>query len=311
MYIDVVVSPKSGQPVAGLQRQDFTLLDNKAQQTIASFKEVNGRDAAIEAVVMIDAVNAGAQTVDFERIQIDKFLRAEGGHLPYPIALEVFTISGIQVVADFSNDGNALSAELQKANTGLRVIGRSAGFYGAVERLEISIKALTQLAIKLASDKRRKIVLWISPGWPLLSGATAQMDAKQHDQIFASIVGMSSLLQQSSITLYSIDPRGAGEPVIATSYYEDYLKGVIKPSQAEFANLALQVLAVQNGGLAVNSSNNVAGLLNECLAKSAPYYEISFDAAPTEKRDEYHHIEIKLAKAGLTAHTRQGYYAEP
>ena len=26
---------------------------------------------------------------------------------------------------------------------------------------------------------------------------------------------------------------------------------------------------------------------------------------------EYHHLEIKLAKAGLTARARQGYYAQP
>ncbi|MGA9246074.1 MAG: VWA domain-containing protein, partial [Silvibacterium sp.] len=32
IYLDVVVTPKSGPPVAGLQQQDFTLLDNKAPQ---------------------------------------------------------------------------------------------------------------------------------------------------------------------------------------------------------------------------------------------------------------------------------------
>ena len=52
-------------------------------------------------------------------------------------------------------------------------------------------------------------------------------------------------------------------------------------------------------------------LLRECLSDSAPYYEISFDLPPGDKRDEYHHLEIKLAKPGLTARTHQGYYAQP
>jgi hypothetical protein len=32
MYLDVVVNQKSEPPVAGLQQQDFTLLDNKSPQ---------------------------------------------------------------------------------------------------------------------------------------------------------------------------------------------------------------------------------------------------------------------------------------
>jgi hypothetical protein len=40
------------------------------------------------------------------------------------------------------------------------------------------------------------------------------------------------------------------------------------------------------------------------------YYELSFNPPPG-KLNEYHHLEICLAKAGLTARTRQGYYTPP
>jgi hypothetical protein len=89
------------------------------------------------------------------------------------------------------------------------------------------------------------------------------------------------------------------------------LKGISKPSQVQLADLGLPVLAVQSGGLALNFNNDIASLLQECLSDSAPYYEISFDSAPVDRRDDYHHLEIKLAKPGLTARTRQGYYAQP
>src|SRR4029077_9065381 len=98
--LDVVVTAKSGPPVAGLQQQDFTLLDNKHPQTITSFKAVEGREAPIEVIVVIDAVNPTVQTVGYERIEIDKFLRAEGGHLAYPIAFAVLTDRGIQIVGN-------------------------------------------------------------------------------------------------------------------------------------------------------------------------------------------------------------------
>lgn len=38
--LDVVVTDKSGKPVAGLQQQDFTLLDNKEPNKILSFNAV-------------------------------------------------------------------------------------------------------------------------------------------------------------------------------------------------------------------------------------------------------------------------------
>src|ERR1700679_456650 len=79
IQLDVVVTAKSGPPVTDLQQQDFTLLDNNAPQPITSFQVVSGRQALIEIVVVIDAVNAAYQTVAFERSQIDKFLQAEGG----------------------------------------------------------------------------------------------------------------------------------------------------------------------------------------------------------------------------------------
>jgi VWFA-related protein len=99
--------------------------------------------------------------------------------------------------------------------------------------------------------------------------------------------------------------------MMRTSYYKNFLKGISKPSQVDVGDLGLPVLAIQSGGLALNSTNNIAGLLQECVADSAPYYEISFDPPQAERRDEYHHLEVKLAKPGLTARTRQGYYAQP
>jgi len=75
--------------------------------------------------------------------------------------------------------------------------------------------------------------------------------------------------------------------------------------------MGLPVLAVQSGGLALNRSNDVAGLLQECVTETVPYYEMAFDAAASDKADEYHSLEVRIAKAGLTARTREGYYVQP
>jgi VWFA-related protein len=309
IYLDVVVSPKFGPPVADLQQQDFTLLDNKSPRTFTSFQAFTGREAPIKVVLVIDAVNTGTQRVGYERVQIDKFLRAEGGHLAYPVALAVFTDKGISIAAELSSDGNALSDALDKQDIAIRAIGRS-GLYGAAERLQYSLAALHQLTASLAPQPGRKIVLWVSPGWPLLSGPRVELSSKQQQQIFSDVVSFSTQLRQAGITLYSVNPAGSTESMLRASYYKDFLKGVSKPNQVAAGNLGLPVLAVQSGGLALELNNDLTALLQECISDVAPYYEISFDAAPVERPDEYHQLEIKLAKPGLTARTRQGYYAQ-
>jgi VWFA-related protein len=310
IYLDVVVSPKSGPPVADLQQQDFTLLDNKSPRAFTSFQAFTGREAPIKVVLVIDAVNSGAQRVGYERIQIDKFLGADGGHLAYPVALTAFTDKGISIAAELSSDGNALSDALDKQDIAIRAIGRSAAFYGAAERLHYSLAALHQLTASLAPQPGRKIVLWVSPGWPLLSGPHVELSSKQQQQIFSDVVSFSTQLRQAGITLYSVNPAGSTESILRASYYKDFLKGVSKPSQVAAGNLGLPVLALQSGGLALELNNDLTALLQECISNVAPYYEISFDAAAAERPDEYHQLEIKLVKPGLTAHTRQGYYAQ-
>src|SRR5450631_372350 len=59
--LDVVVTPKSGPAVAGLQQQDFTIFDNKALQRITSFRARSGSQDPVHIILVIDAVNTGYQ----------------------------------------------------------------------------------------------------------------------------------------------------------------------------------------------------------------------------------------------------------
>ncbi|MFY9801904.1 MAG: VWA domain-containing protein [Candidatus Acidiferrales bacterium] len=311
IYLDVVVNPKSGPPVTGLAQQDFTILDNKSPQTITSFQAFSGRQAPLQFVVVIDAVNNNVQTTNYARLQIDKFLRAEGGQLAYPFALALLTDQGIQPLTDYSSDGKRLADALDKQNIGLRIVGRSAGFYGAADRLEYSLSAMHQLAAGMAARPGRNIILWVSSGWPLLSGPGVELTSKEEKQIFADIVSFSAQFLAGRITLYAVSPLGAGESVSRGTYYKQFEKGIIKPNQVSAGNLALQVLALQSGGQVFDFNNDVSTLLLDCISDSVPYYELAFDAPPSERPDEYHHLEVKVSKPGLTARTREGYYAQP
>jgi VWFA-related protein len=313
VFLDVVVTPKSGPPVSSLQQQDFTVLDNKTPVTLNSFNALRGRENPIEVVLVVDDVNTGVEHIAYERSEINKFLRADGGHLGHPLALAFLTDSGVKVQDTFSTDGNALSAALDQYRVGLHSITRSSGIYGAAERFDLSLRALHELAEREAARPGRKLIVWISPGWPVLSGPAVeeQMTAKQKQQIFDNVVNLSTLLRRGRITLYSIDPLGSADFAGRAFRWQSFVNGVTKPSQTEYGDVALQVIAVQSGGLALNTGNDITAFLQQCLADTQAYYELSFAPPVDQKRDEYHHLEVRVAKAGLVARTRQGYYSPP
>jgi VWFA-related protein len=311
MVLDVVVAEKSGPPLAGLQQQDFTILDNQAPQTITSFKAVSGREADLAVILMTDPVNASIENFVYSRTEVAKFLRADEGHLAYPTLLATFMEKGVQTEGNFSRDGNALAAALDRNNVGPRsaALDRSAGVYGQEERLQLSLRALDQIVASTAQRPGRKLIIWLSPGWPFM--AEVQLDPNQQQQIFKNLVWLTDDLLEAQVTLYSVDSTGASGNVVRDSYYKQFLKGVTKPGQVYAGNVALQVLAVESGGLALPATNDIAGAVRECLKASMPYYEISFAAPASKQAGEYHRLEIQMPKAGLIARTLHGYYAQP
>jgi len=309
--LDVVVMPKSGRaPVSGLQQADFKVLDNKAPQPIAGFHAYSGGQTPVEIMLVIDAVNSSYQNIAFERGELAKFLTANGGHLANPVSLAVVTDKGTQLQESFSSDGNAINDALEKYTVALRDIRSSAGFYGAEERYQLSLKALNSLVTHVGEQPGRKMIVWLSPGWPLLSGPNIQFSPKQSEVLFAGIVDLSALLRQTRTTLYSVNFLGAAEGVGRALYYEGFTKGVRQPGQAQPADLSIQVLATQSGGLVLNSTG-VADMLQQCMADAQTYYELTFVGQKADQKDQYHQIVVQVDKPGTTVRSLQGYYAQP
>jgi VWFA-related protein len=321
IYLDVVVSSTSGPPVSSLQQKDFTILDNNLPQTITSFEAIDGQRAPTEVVLVIDAVNIGSREAVTEREEISRFLKAEGGHLRHPTAVAILTNNGLQFQEDFSQDGNAIRTALDRYKIPLRSIGRDADRGGAAERFQISFQGFAELVVRERDRPGRKLILCVSPGWPPLFGLGNMRDVRLREQVFGNIVEISTQLREGQITVYSVDPSAIGDigpgltdpPTnhLRPSDRKVYIEGASKPSDVQIDSLALEVLAAQSGGLVLSRGNDLAAELQKCVADARAYYEISFDPAITDRNNEYHHLEISVAKPGLTARTRQGYYSQP
>jgi VWFA-related protein len=312
--LDVVASNKAEQPVAGLEQQDFELLDNKRPQKILSFQAVQhaAPDNPVKAILLVDTVNASFSQLSSERIQLEKFLMQNGGHLPMPVSIVFFSDKGINTQPEASTDGKTEVAFLDQNETSLSVISRAQGISGDYDRIARSLRALRAVAVENLSAPGRKLFIWVSPGWPIPPQPAIDLGPKEKEQIFNTIVTISGLLQVGRITVYSVDPLGTSEAGgLHTDRYKDFMNEIKNAGQAEVGNLALGVIATQSGGRVLYGSNDIGGEIASCLQDADAFYILTFAMPPADDTNEYHHLQIKIDKPGLKARTRSMYYAQP
>jgi VWFA-related protein len=313
--IDVNVTDEHGKLVAGLQQQDFTLLDGKQPLSITSFQQVSDTTPATppaRAILVLDTVNTSFETLSRERNYLQKFFLQNGGRLPIPISLVIFSYSGLNQQQGASTDGNVELDFLNRNPIAVHSDNRAQGEPGQFDRIERSLAALRSLAVGNLNAPGRKLLIWVSPGWPVPMESTLGLTPKEKRQVFNRIVVTSGLLLVSRITLYSVDPLGTDDAgSFLTSRYKNYMGEIKNPTQPQVANLALQIFALHSGGRAFSGSNDIAGELNDCIADASAYYTLSFTPPRADHPNEYHHLEIKIDKPGLKARTRSGYYLQP
>ncbi len=310
IQLNVVVGDKSGQPALNLQQQDFTILDNKTPRPLTSFKLVHAADEPVKVILLIDGVNTSYQTAEVVRKQLVQYLRGAGHALAYPTTTAVLAEDGLKVNQNLSTDGNAISDDLERTVIGLPGSDLTSE-WGPLRRVQVCVNGFQHLLHFSSSLSGRKIILWISPGWPPISQVDFDLTSKGQQEIFNSIVALSTQIRQANVTLYNISPLGVTESLGRADDYQAYLKGIANPRDAQYGNLGVQVLAVQSGGLVLASSNDIASQIQKCLKDAESWYEIAFDPLPSEKPNEYHRIEIRLSQPGPIARTRQGYYSNP
>jgi VWFA-related protein len=316
--LHVVVSGKKPGPIAGLQQSDFAVQLDKKPVPILGFRAVQASTPGsepVETILLIDAVNVGVTRLAYERTEIDHYLRQNGGKLAQPITLVILTDTQTKITPEPTQDGNALADFLKQTETGLREFSGRGGVNEWFEQFQISSKALAQLASLESRRPGRKLLVWISSGWPLLSGPEVNLSSKDQKNLFNQLVFVSTALLQANITLTSVDPIGVADTIsYNTQFYKSFTKGVSTQNQMQIGNLALQVFSLQSGGQVLNASNDVTQLLDQATADAATFYDITIAIPPADHPNQYHDVAVIVEKAGMpgiTARTRTGFYAQP
>jgi VWFA-related protein len=318
VILDAVVTDKKGSVVTGLTRNDFVIREDNAPQEIRSFDAVTAgtstEDATPHTILLVDELNTRFEDMAYTRYSVNRLLHRDGLKLDQPTALYILSNDGLHVLANYTRDPASIDAALSshKAVLPWRLQGN---FYRGIERINISMSALQQIAIASTGTPGHKNIVWISPGLPIFGALV--LEADQQKALFDSIRRLSDQLLKARVSIYSIDPRGvqtnsasfAGGNNFA---YAAYLNGLSQTNDAAFGNLAIQTLATQTGGHVFYGRNDVDREIATSLTDGNTYYTLAYSPANKDFHGEFRKIKITVVnRPDLKVQTRDGYYAMP
>jgi VWFA-related protein len=325
VLLDVVVTDKTGRPLPGLTKDDFTILENGAPQKIASFEAVSAGGSGPEGngarnIILLDELNIEFQDLAYVRNQIVMFL----DHTPVetqPTALMAIGSHGLTMVEDFTRDSQRLKdtlAHLSVFNANPKG-GIDTDTDLTREHAQSALRALSQIARASAGSPHTLNVIWVTRGFPGLVRAGAA-DSRSESQLRA----VATQLIRSRMRLYTIDPAGvvplatlAGAAEVSRGDIRDVRESsaanLLKSAHGEqtTSNGVLGYLTSMLGGLSYFGRNDVNAVLNQAILDGSSSYLISYSPLNTSFDGEYRKIQVHTNIADSTARTRNGYYAVP
>ena len=316
IHLDVLVKDKAGMPISDLPQQAFTVLDNGQPQNLLRFTPVATRNdpSAVSVLIVMDMINPGYDSVTWGREQLDEYLAQEGGALRHRTAIAAMTEDGLQMMSGSTTDGKQLLAEFQKFATDLRPVTQRAGWEGLEQLLQQSLQQFTQMLAIEGTRPGRKLVLIISPGWPMLGLWGSEQDLHSVQQDFNILVALTNAIRDARTTIYRLDPYEIGGVHAGPQdpfYYQDFLKPATDPKRATFPYLGLGVFAVHSGGRVLVTGHDITGEINSVLRDAGAYYELTYAMPPAGASNQYHAISVRVSQPDATVQTISGYYADP
>lgn len=312
--LNIAVTDKSDQPIRGLTQQQFTLLDNKKPLNILAFHEVSAASPQhpAQALILIDGIHTPLSRIADIRRRIADYLRTAGPQLPIPVSFAFLTDSGLKSQEEPTRDSKLLLANIENNPLPQQVHAITTDYQFEADFREKSLNALDLAVSHLSNRPGRKLIIWVTPGWLSFAAETSQKSRDQRNLLFTYIANLSTVLRRANITLYQVDPGSeAGSYRVRESQYGSFLHGASSPDDADNAEIMLPVLVVQSGGLVLYGSNDIMGLISQCLADASGYYEVTVQTPAPRNAAEAHRITVKLPDKHWKARTRTLYYAVP
>jgi VWFA-related protein len=336
VVLDTVVTDKNGKPVNDLTEKDFQVFEDGKLQRIRSVeppslhvlppssasattvfdpaKPVTFGQSPVD-ILVLDQLNTHFADSSFARRSVQDFLASQPALLREPTTLLSVYDGHFKLLQAFTRDRDALLRALAAAPTEyawkLEINGKTDT--GPLERLDLSLRALEEMAQNYGRIPGRKNLIWVGGGFP--SQDPAALDASDFQEIQDTIHHVTNVLLDARVVLYAVDPTstlpGMTEITDATQMGfmmagADSVAGGVDPfgSTDDFDRLG-----PVTGGRVIRGMNDVAQQIASAVDLGTDFYTISYTPSSiSDNAAKYRHIQVVCLRPGLTIAARNGYY---
>jgi len=328
--LDVVVTDASGHPVAGLTRDDFTVLEDGKPQTVRNFDAWQQRTpmpaaAKVDqygradwgdtplAILVLDQISTDFADSAYAADKLTRYLEAQPKALPVPTMLMLVTDQGYHTLADFTRDREALVTAVKKRPPALPAsVAR-----GDTDKVMVqTFVVLQQIALAAAGLKQHKSIIWVGSGFPAFD--PADLDEKSEASLHKAIRQTVDLLMDTHTTVYKIDPVPSATSTAPTVDVQASLDAggdmadiVPLGEDPLTSNFNFNQFAVSTGGQYFYGQNDLDRYFNRAIEQTDEFYTLTYrppDKDETEP-EKFRNIVVKVNRPGLNVVTRQGYYS--
>ena len=334
--LDTVVTDKSGKPVNDLTEKDFQVYEDGKLQRIRSVETPSLHvlppssssattvfDPAKPAsfgqspvdILVLDQLNTHFADSSFARRSMQDFLAKQPALLRDPTTLLSVYDGHFKLLQGFTRDRDALLRALAAAPTEyawkLEINGKTAT--GPLERLDLSLRALEEMAENYARIPGRKNLIWVGGGFP--SQDPDALEARDLQEIKDTIHHVTNVLLDSRVVLYAVDPtsRAPGMTEITDATQMAFVTAVGDAGAASADPFSttedFDRLGPVTGGRVIRGMNGIAQQIASAVDLGADFYTISY--TPTSTSDtaaKFRRIQVVCLRPGLTISARNGYY---
>jgi VWFA-related protein len=298
---DVTVTDSRGNPVRGLDRTAFHILDNNRPQELVSFEEHNGAQTPLPAaspsaphtfsndfllhpppvfnVLVLDTSTINIIDQMYLNEELTHFIQElpAGGWLAIYVHAGEFTL----LLQNFTSDHALMLAALHEAIPKLQRPG--AWRFNELDGLQ-------QIAVYLAQLPGRKNVLWFGGGSNLFLRADANTLP-----IGENLRALYDQLEASRIAIYPIDVRGPS---------------LVSDLRINFTHMQMEDEAKATGGRAFYNNNGIAEISTKIFATDANFYTLSYSPEDFRLDNKWHRVKVRVDGTPYTLSYRTGYYGD-
>jgi VWFA-related protein len=351
VQIDAVVTDSKGRHVPGLEARDFEVLEDGQPQTITHFSYVPAsgveappvpgelpaamamepllpaaplRPEQVRRTMVLMADDLGLTPADIPDVRkamrrfVDEQMR------PGDLVSVMTTSGGMGAMAQLTNDKRQLYAAIERIHY---FVGSRPGWTWYTPIEQPTADRLYQKQIKERLDVARLPLLSVGTFSALAYAIEGlrQMPGRKaiaffSDGIGQSAGGMVQLANRSSVTIYTLDPRGFVS-FDATALDAGTAAGGLRAASARevpyrASQAGLDQLARGTGGIFFHDDNDLVHGLANALDDMRSYYLIGYqpdrnDFEKVRGRTQFHKIQVKVLRAGLQVRSRNGFVGTP